>query len=423
MPMPGPHTSVAAPLRIDSQPGRAIRVAILDPFHSAPAVFRELFGGRPGMRCELVSADEPTVDASIGAYDVVLLADGTAGSADHSPDLVKRLLERVQRQGLGAAVLTDRAEGFAAGDSVRLCLPLDCPAERLCGALAGLAAWRPAARAYEDERSQVRRVNESVHTYFEAMDHELRLASRLQKDFMPRGAQQIGPACFTTVYRPCSWVSGDIFDILRLDESHVGFYLADAVGHGVAAGLLTMYIKHAIQPKRVHAGACELVAPAEVLSRLNDQLTAQELPDAQFITGWYGLLNTQTLRLDYSVAGHPPAMWVEASGVLRELHGEGLPLGLWREEQFAARSVTLKPGDRLLLYSDGLEGVLIARRPSLPQMPHLVEGVADLMRSPGDRLLAGLTEALDNAPGSLNRADDVSIVLLDIDRDYLPTRS
>jgi serine phosphatase RsbU (regulator of sigma subunit) len=150
--------------------------------------------------------------------------------------------------------------------------------ERLRGVLTALAQRRFAIRLHARELAGMHRLHQSLHRHFDEIDRELQLASRLQRDFLPRGVSRIGPIRFSTLYRPCTWVSGDIFDIIQLDDSHTGFYLADAIGHGVAAGLLTMYIKHAIKPRRISTAGCELIRPPEVMAMLNDQLAAQDLP-------------------------------------------------------------------------------------------------------------------------------------------------
>ena len=128
---------------------------------------------------------------------------------------------------------------------------------------------------------------------------------RLQRDFLPRITGPIENVGIATIYRPASSVSGDIFDIFRIDEDHTGFYIADAVGHGMAASLLTMFIKRAIVPKRVDGNDYVILTPSETLTNLNDALADQSLPNYQFVTACYGLINHRTLTLQYARGGHP----------------------------------------------------------------------------------------------------------------------
>jgi sigma-B regulation protein RsbU (phosphoserine phosphatase) len=327
---------------------------------------------------------------------------------------VESLLDRAPDFALGVVLLTPLRNPPG---GVRPCvvqLRPDAGCEAILGAAAAVGQCRPLMVDHEKNISGMQKLHRSLHRHFNMLDRELQLASRLQQDFLPRELPRMGPVRFSTFFRPCTWVSGDIFDVFRLDDDHVGFYLADAIGHGVAAGLLTMYLKHAIRPKRLGSGGDELVPPGEVLAHLSDQLAAQQLPDSQFITGCYGIINARTLRLDYAVAGHPPPMLIEADGLRRELHGEGSLLGLSPGQSFTTESVTLHSGQRMLLYSDGLESVLIAHRPPIPQLPTLCGGMNALIAAPPDELAERLRRMLDNVPGGLSHADDVSYLVLDV---------
>lgn len=354
---------------------------------------------------------------ALPGYDVAIWLDSTPDQADESDAKRKRLSECFSALGelqIGVIVLTSRPHRFANVGVGFVCLPIDSAIDVLRGAILAVTQFQPALQAFAQEVSGMHRLHTSLHKHFDAIDRELRLASRLQRDFMPRDLVAAGPLRFSTFFRPCTWVSGDIFDIFRLDEQHYGFYLADAVGHGVAAGLLTMYIKHAIQPKRIEGSDYVITRPSEVLSALNDQLAAQGLPDSQFITGWYGIINCKTLRLDYSVAGHPPPMLIDHSGFIGELHGDGSLLGLCAGQQFTDESITLKPGQRVVIYSDGLESILIENRPPMPALPSLKPNIAERLCGGPDELRTAITEQLDTLPGGLTEADDASMVILDI---------
>ncbi len=337
--------------------------------------------------------------------------DGRGGDSAATTTAALALLKRI---GLGAVVLADRAEAAADGKTGLVRLPSDCSAEMLHGALAALWQCRPVMQDVSKQLTGMQRLHESLHKHFDAIDRELRLASRLQRDFLPREIPQAGRVRFSTLFRPCTWVSGDIFDIFRLDEKRYGFYLADAVGHGVAAGLLTMYIKNAIKPKRILADGYELMRPSEVMSSLNDQLSAQDLPDSQFITGWYGVINVETLRLDYAIAGHPPPMLIDRGGLASELCGDGSLLGLLTGQRFSDETIQLKPGQRVVLYSDGLEPILIEERLPMPELPKLHGSASGLLTLPSEEMFSRIRALIDTAPGGLSHADDISMVVLDV---------
>src|SRR5439155_26981566 len=128
------------------------------------------------------------------------------------------------------------------------------------------------------------RRDDTLSTYMTRLDEELRLAARLQQDFLPKTLPQVGPVHFHTLFRPAGYVSGDLYDVMRLDEKRVGFFIVDAVGHGVPAALLTMYIKRALICKEIGPTGYRLLDPAESMRRLNDALIEQNLSQATFCT-------------------------------------------------------------------------------------------------------------------------------------------
>lgn len=140
---------------------------------------------------------------------------------------------------------------------------------------------------------------------FEALEEEMHLAAHLQRDFLPQPLPQVGPIRFAALLRPASWVSGDFYDIFRIDESHLGFYVADVSGHGLPAALMTMFIKKALRTKRITGNAYEIVAPEVALAQLNADICDQRLSACQFCTVVYAIVDTETLRLRYARGGHP----------------------------------------------------------------------------------------------------------------------
>src|SRR4051794_31980740 len=134
-------------------------------------------------------------------------------------------------------------------------------------ALGQLDAVQREVEALKFELNVLRRRDETLNFYMHRLDEELRLAARLQQDFLPRILPQLGPVHFHTLFRPAGYVSGDLYDIMRLDEHHVGFFICDAVGHGMPAALLTMFIKRALTTKEIQPSGYRLLDPADALGR------------------------------------------------------------------------------------------------------------------------------------------------------------
>jgi sigma-B regulation protein RsbU (phosphoserine phosphatase) len=266
-----------------------------------------------------------------------------------------------------------------------------------------------------DELDLMRRRDVALNTYLRKMDEELRLAARLQQDFLPKAMPQVGRVRFHTLFRPAGYVSGDLYDVMRLDEQRVGFYMADAVGHGVPAALLTMFIKHALQTKEIdpRGRGYRLLEPGETLRRLNERLIDQNLSHSTFATALYGTIDVDTLQVHVSRAGHPHPIVLRAGGATETLRVEGSLLGIFPDETYGTCSTQLRPGDRMVVYTDGLD-VAFAERAEAPlDAPHWLEELSRRRGLPGDQLLAEFADALDAEAGSLRPKDDVTLVLVE----------
>src|SRR5207237_2111537 len=120
-------------------------------------------------------------------------------------------------------------------------------------------------------------INKRLQQAYQQIDQELELAQRLQTSFLPQTLPQVPHVRFAVTYRPCGHVGGDFYDVFRLDERHVGFYVADAMGHGVPASLLTIFVKKSVRAKEISGQSYRLVPPDEVLAKLNRDLIEQAL--------------------------------------------------------------------------------------------------------------------------------------------------
>ncbi len=142
-------------------------------------------------------------------------------------------------------------------------------------------------------------------TLADNLAEQLRLAGLVQQDFLPAQLPNTDEVQWAAMFLPAEWVSGDIYDIVRIDEQHIGFYVADVVGHGMPAALLTIFLKQALLMRETYESNYRIFPPTEVIKNLNMRMAAQKLSGYQFATCCYCLLNTKTLQLTYARAGHP----------------------------------------------------------------------------------------------------------------------
>jgi sigma-B regulation protein RsbU (phosphoserine phosphatase) len=257
----------------------------------------------------------------------------------------------------------------------------------------------------------MQRRDATLNRYMQKIDEEMRLAARLQFDFLPKTLPDIGRVKVSTLFRPAGYVSGDLYDCMRLDERHIGFYVADAVGHGMPAALLTMFMKNALQTKQIVTGGYRLMEPDECMRQLNRALLSQQLSHATFATALYGMIDAESLEVRFAKGGHPSPLLLRSDGTLIELEADGGLLGIFDDETFEPKRAQLEPGDRLFIYSDGIELAFaedqvvdskIWRR-ELQRRHHFST----------DELLADFSAHLDREDGSLMPRDDLTLVIIE----------
>jgi sigma-B regulation protein RsbU (phosphoserine phosphatase) len=205
------------------------------------------------------------------------------------------------------------------------------------------------------QASQRRKKLKDALSFAGNITEQMRMAGAVQKDFLPKGFPNVKGFKWSSVFIPYEWVSGDVYDVQRIDEEHIGFYTADVVGHGVPAALLTIFITQALAMRETVGKHYKIFSPAEVMNHLNERMTELKLSGNQFATCCYGLLNTKTKELTYSRAGHPYPVVIKENNDVKTLQAKGALLGIFENTEYDQQTIPLESGDRLLLYSDGAE--------------------------------------------------------------------
>jgi sigma-B regulation protein RsbU (phosphoserine phosphatase) len=194
---------------------------------------------------------------------------------------------------------------------------------------------------------------------YRQLDHEMHQVGRMQRHLLPAELPPIDGLELGASYVTCNRAGGDYYDVLPLPEGQWGLFLADVSGHGTPAAVV-MAMMHTL----LHAFPGPPWPPARVLAHLNRHLLAVA-PEGMFATALYGVYDPSRRRLRYAVAGHPlPRLRCGACCVREVDRTGGLPLGVLPDETWAEGEFILKPGDALLLYTDGIiEGTNHTGRP------------------------------------------------------------
>ena len=231
---------------------------------------------------------------------------------------------------------------------------------------------------------------------------DLDRAEIIQRALLPQDPPDFDDWCVETLYRSGNNVGGDLYDVVLLDQDHVGLVVADAAGHGVAAAMLSVLFKLRLN---LRAGGGSLLMPNQVLETLNRRIHESISAPGAFITAVYVLLNRHTGWTRIASAGHPPCIIANSEGEVRQLERTGPALGLSAEAEYSEHKILLDTGDRLLLYTDGVLAQGCNTETS--------DAVAHIMGSGIERTaLPGLLYQEATTDATVER-DDITMILLE----------
>lgn len=249
---------------------------------------------------------------------------------------------------------------------------------------------------------------------------DLRMAMELQQALMPvtyplfpaNATLDTARLRFSHVYLPASLIGGDFFFIARVSDSCAGIFICDVMGHGVRSALITSMLRALIEGL-----GSEAADPGQLMTRLNAELTniLKQTGTVLFVTAVYCTLDSETGQLRFARAGHPsPLRICNEDKQIEVLSGKsdevGPALGLLPGAHYNTTAVSLSPGDRILLFTDGLIEAENAddRQFGMDGLTNCVRG--NLERT--DNLLASIEKDVRSFAGDDDLKDDVCLVMV-----------
>jgi serine phosphatase RsbU (regulator of sigma subunit)/anti-sigma regulatory factor (Ser/Thr protein kinase) len=367
------------------------------------------------------SAAAPPAEVAAGlAPDPAMASDGTMSIAVEIPDsdpLLAYLQSAPGPVDVGRLELDSPAVAALREAGVALIVPLVSQGEligtlnlgprlseqdystddrRLLTTLAAQAA--PAIRVAQLVREQAAEAAER-----ERLAQELRVATLIQQQFLPRELPHLPEWQIAAFYGPARAVGGDFYDFVEMPDGRIGIAVGDVTDKGVPAALV-MARTHSI----LRAEASRLTSPGEILSRAND-LLAPEMPARMFVTCLFAVLDPPTGRIVIANAGHN-LPFVRTGTDISELRATGMPLGLLPGIRYEEIEGVIEPGSNVLLYSDGLVEAHDATRQMYGFDRLRDELVGD---DAGSELLDRLLETLRDFTGpDHEQEDDITLVTL-----------
>lgn len=232
---------------------------------------------------------------------------------------------------------------------------------------------------------------------------EMAVAARIQAGLLPAGLPEHPRWECAGRYRPARRVGGDYWEVLVLPDGRWLLVVADVSGKGVPAAILMAGLR-----TRLHLLAEQEPDPVRIAVRLNEAMAAETQP-TEFATALLAVLDPATSELAYVNAGHPPGLLLHADGTVTTLAARGIPLGMLPGSAYVEGTAAWRPGDCLLLYSDGvLEAAVDQQGPLGP------EELAAMLRSVAAAEAGELADAVlamvHAVAGDAGPEDDVSVL-------------
>jgi len=202
------------------------------------------------------------------------------------------------------------------------------------------------------EQGQLRRREHDREAEHQLRERQLRLeldeAREIQRGLMPRRMPHLHGFSLASAWQPAREVSGDYLTAFKFDESRAALCVADVAGKGFPAALLMSNMQAALKSL-----TSESISPSELCAKLN-QIMCGNTPLQKFVSCFYADLDVFRRRLTFTNAGHNPPMLMHRSGECIRLEDGGPVVGVFCDSNYAQREIQLQPGDKLLLFTDGV---------------------------------------------------------------------
>lgn len=254
-------------------------------------------------------------------------------------------------------------------------------------------------------------LSRDVKEAYAALDRELRSVADMQMSLLPSETPAIPTMELATHYQTSTRAGGDYYDFFQLPDDRWGILVADVSGHGTPAAVL-MAIVHAI----AHLMPGEPWPPHRALAYVNRALTKRYTKDGgAFVTMIYGVYDARTRVFHFANAGHPEPMVRAADGKTRTIPhpGAGLPLGIMDDTAYTTQDLTLKPGEALVLYTDGITEAYNSEKELFGEA-RLMDAISRGGSRPeggAGGILAAIVEGVGAHAGLAHRSDDRTVVV------------
>ena len=256
----------------------------------------------------------------------------------------------------------------------------------------------------ENHLKDAKNANTKLEEQNKQIQEELTLASELQMSLLPRNIPEDLPIEFVSRYLPYTYIGGDFFDFIRLKDNRVCIMIADAAGHGITSALIISMFKISFEYY-----AMQLTDIEKIVTNVNREFCKSITHSDSYITGFFIVIDLETLKIQYLSAGHPSMVLFRKTKEVENLNTDGFFIGMFENTKYEVKETILNPGDSIMLFTDGIIEVQDEK-----ELPYGKQRLLDLIMENWDYSInEKINKILDDLILYSNRPtfdDDITIV-------------
>ncbi len=250
------------------------------------------------------------------------------------------------------------------------------------------------------------RLYQRVTQQEQRLEHDLDMARDVQLRLLPPTPARKTHAEFATRFLPARTIGGDLYDFLPYDDNCIGIAMGDVSGKAAPAALYAALISGIMR-----AATSQMLSPADMLKQLNDSLQERKM-DAQYVTMLFAVWNDEKQTLQIANAGAVQPLFCRA-GQVETVEAEGFPLGMFKDVSYEEFTLSTRPGDAIVFFSDGIVDA-VNENEEMFGNDRLVALVTSQLTNSAEGMVAAIYQELSAFQGGVERFDDETVVVLKV---------
>jgi sigma-B regulation protein RsbU (phosphoserine phosphatase) len=238
------------------------------------------------------------------------------------------------------------------------------------------------------------------------LEHDLDMARDVQLRLLPPTPARKPHAEFATRFLPARTIGGDLYDFLPYDDERIGIAMGDVSGKAAPAALYAALISGIMR-----AATSQALSPAAMLKQLNDSLQERKM-DAQYVTMVFAVWNDEKQTLQIANAGAVQPLFCRG-GQVETVQAEGFPLGMFRDVSYEEFTLSTRPGDAVIFFSDGIVDAVNDKEEMFGDA-RLTALVTSHIKSTAQEMVDAIYQELSTFQGGVERFDDETVIVLKV---------